>query len=447
MTSVNQSQVKSYFFDKLFRKLCFILILLVMKELILVMKSKGLQLVFVLFSISWLSVTAQGIYLNPAAEADMYKPLTTASSTLSPSSTANFSPDNLLDGSVASWSEGAKGSGVGEYIQVEFRYPDFMRYVMFINGYGVEKHWKANNRIKSFKISNEEGESRIVQLKDTRAMQVVGLLELVKDEYGDLTISEPLYGNSFKFEIMEVYSGTKWQDACITEMDINNWYSELFQMNDDYIYLNLFREYFDGVVDYKGDLFIESDWDGYVQISVEDGRYSEDIVSGDGTTGYEDYQVFSNQEAGSFFMFVSEYVSSVVYLGEDADVEVNEDGWGKSDAFSNEFFVYDIFDHAFNALESDSIVHLFSSSPIEELSKLSGESLNWEDIWIVVTGFDNIVKAKYPATIEDADYVPEAGNDQVGFEVFYWWSGTEFVKKAPGFFEATGGDLGEDEDE
>ncbi len=413
-----------------------------MKAIIFITRSKGFFLFFIVLAISFSSLFAQGVYLNPAAEADMYRPLTTASSTLAPSSTANFSPDNLMDGSDASWSEGVKGSGVGEYIQLDFRYPDYMRYVMFKNGYGTKKHWKSNSRIKSFKISNEEGESRIVQLKDTRDLQVVGLLELIEDEYEELFTSEPLYGSSFKFEILEVYPGDKWQDACITEMDINNWYSDLFQMHDDYIYLNLFREYFNGIVDYKGDLFIGSDWGGYIPISVKDGKYFSEITSGDGTSGFDEYKVFCNKEEGLYYMFVSEYESSFVYIG---DLNEDDGEWGQSEVFFSSFFLYDIFEHNFTQAEPDSIIQFFSSSPVEELSELSGESLNWEDIWIVITSFRNVVKAVVPSAANSFDS-ELTGYGQFEHEVYYEWNGKNFSLTPRGYYEPTGGDLGEDED-
>lgn len=87
-------------------------------------------------------------------------------------------------------------------------------------------------------------------------------------------------------------------------------------------------------------------------------------------------------------------------------------------------------------MDHDITCQLFDNDPLVEMSEISGDSLNWEDIWFLFTGFENVVKAVYPPTIDEPEY-----------EVFYEWNGKGFIQQSSGLYEATGGDLGEDEDE
>lgn len=409
------------------------------------MKLNKISIVVVLSLCTAAALPAQGKYLNPAAQREMDKPIITASSTLPPGSSSNYSPDNLMDGTSASWSEGVKGSGIGEYLQVDFRFPDEMIYVMIKNGFGKEKYWKANARIRKIKISNEEGDTRVIHLEDIPELQVVGLNYIEENEDGVMDATGGLYGSSFKFEILEVYPGERWQDACITEIDFNQWYKELFPMTDDYIFQNLYQVYFEGVFDQTGALYIESDWDGYVEFSTEDGCYFEEIVSGDGTEGFEEYQAFINNTSQEYFMLSSGYIKELDFEHIDFNEEVQDDPkW--FERFEYEFSYYDDFAQKFNMMDHDMLDQLFDINPLIDLSDMSGDSLNWEDIWIVISGFENVIKAVYPLTVSSQELRPDRVN-YFEYEVYYKWVEKEFIKQSKGLFEPTGGDLGADEDE
>lgn len=337
----------------------------------------------------------------------------TASSTLPPGSTSNYSPDNLIDGTEASWSEGAKGSGVGEYISVDFRYPDQLKYVMLKNGFGKKKYWESNGRIKRMKISDENGVSRTIELCDSPDMKVYGLLDLTEDENGTLWPSEPLSGSSYTFEILEVYPGEKWEDACITEMDFNHWWQKDIVMRDEYIFKNLFRTYFDGVFDRKGDLYIDSDWDGLVKIDVDDGYHYGEIRSGDGTEGHEEYQVFINYLTGDYYLFTSTIISQVDYERFDSTEEAQEVP-AMVDSFRWQCMVYDPSELKFTVKNSASFDDLFDVNPLKALSTLSGKDLDADDIWIICDE-RGYLKFVYPP-----------GFNYYEAEAFYMWDGNWF---------------------
>lgn len=372
-----------------------------------------IALIFGMFSGMFLM--AQGVYLDPESEREMYKPIITASSTLPPGSSSNYSPDNLMDGTEASWSEGAEGSGVGEYLQVDFRWPDEMKYVMIKNGFGKEKYWKANARIRKMKVSNEEGEFRVIEFEDIPDLQVVGLHTIEINDDGIMEASGGLYGNSFKFEILDVYPGVRWQDACITEMNFNQWYTDWFPMPEEYIYKNLFRDYLDGgALDQSGKLYISSDWDGCVEIEVEEGFYNKEIVSGDGTQGYFAYQVYIDKNAKEFYLLHTRYLRELDYEHIDFNEKVQDDPvWVES--FYWDFYKYDIFAAEFKSVKEDVVSLFFSEDPAEKLSNYSGNEISLNMLWLNCNE-PGLVKVECPNC--EVKELPE---------LIYTWEGNKFT--------------------
>lgn len=336
----------------------------------------------------------------------------TASSTLPPSRTAGFSPENLMDGTEASWSEGADGNGVGAYFDFDFRYPDNMRYVAIKNGYGVEKYWEANARIRTLKVTDMHGSSRILHLEDTPGLRVYGLTTLVENSDGILLRGEPLSGNHFRFKIMDVYDGSRWDDACITEVMVNQWVSDYFVMEREYVYQQLFREYFDGVVDGEGALYIESDWDGYVPLDVSKGYYYNEIISGDGTGGYNEYRVFVDEGEPAYYFFSAQLIT----MPDESTME----GRNRKEPvfisrFSAAFELYDLEKHVFVPMEFSEISHLFDTDPLKALSDRCGKELTVEEVRISYSD-QEAIGFIYP--LEGA----------VESAVTYRWTGSLFVR-------------------
>ncbi len=338
----------------------------------------------------------------------------TASSTLPASRTANFSPDNLMDGTNASWSEGALGSGVGESFVFDFRYSDEMKYVVIKNGFGVEKYWRANARIKMLEVTDQNGFSRVLHLDDTPQLRAYGLMELEEDEYGMLFPGEPLLGSYYTFEILEVYEGEKWQDACIAEITVNEWYTENFRMDREFLHQQIFMEYMDGIADGQGKLFVETEWDGYIPIDVNDGYYKEEIVSGDGTSGFREYRLFLNEAVKDYYLFKFEFIRQP----DQATLEGQHGEAGPTFvySFSHEFMKYDAVVGEFFVLTHDRMNELFDEDPVARLSAIAGKDLLLHEIGI---RYDEPESARfvYPATGD-----PE-------FEVLFAWDGSGFRLK------------------
>lgn len=335
----------------------------------------------------------------------------TASSTLPASSTASFTPENLMDGTPASWSEGAEGNGTGEAFFFDFRYPDDMRYVVLKNGYGVEKYWEANARIKTLVVSDAEGESRRLCLEDTPQLRAYGLTTLVEDEYGILQRGKPLSGNHFEFRITDVYEGKRWEDACMAEVMVNHWFTNDFPMDTGYINMHLFRICFDGVIDGSGQLYMESDWEGYVPVDVEDGYFYEEIVSGDGTTGYREYNTYLNEKDHEYYLFSGELLIFPDQMTQEG--KVRGDPVMIKD-FTAGFFRYDKESDKLEMVDPLEIFGLFGTSPLERIAAMTGKSVG-PDALQVRPGPGNQVRFIYP--VEGA---PEA-------ELKYFWSGEQFI--------------------
>ena len=110
------------------------------------------------------------------------------------------------------WVEGAKGNGVGEYLEYFFANKSArITEIIIANGYlKSEKAWNENNRVKKLKLSVNGRAYGMLNLQDARTSQTfkIGLLGHNMD--GTKLV--------LKFEIMEVYSGTKYDDTAITEI-------------------------------------------------------------------------------------------------------------------------------------------------------------------------------------------------------------------------------------
>lgn len=114
------------------------------------------------------------------------------------------------------WVEGVPGPGIGETFQETtlehggwipvFNYTE----MCIVNGYAKnETVWQENNRVKSMKLYFENEYMGLITLEDT-----------MQPQYIDLSAVKMQVGNgcevTFRFEIVEVYPGTKYDDTCIS---------------------------------------------------------------------------------------------------------------------------------------------------------------------------------------------------------------------------------------
>lgn len=132
-----------------------------------------------------------------------------ASSSLGDSYKGEFANDLSYK---TAWVEGKKDEGIGEYLEYYFK-NDSPRITEIIisNGYmKSEETWKNNNRVKKLKLYVNGVPFGILNLKDSRTDQYFSVGTLGHNKNGtDLIL---------KFEILEVYKGSKYNDTAITEI-------------------------------------------------------------------------------------------------------------------------------------------------------------------------------------------------------------------------------------
>ena len=132
-----------------------------------------------------------------------------ASSSLGDSYKAEFANDLSYK---TAWVEGKKDEGISEYLEYYFK-NDSPRITEIIisNGYmKSEETWKNNNRVKKLKLYVNGVPFGILNLKDSRTDQYFEVGTLGHNKNGtDLIL---------KFEILEVYKGSKYNDTAITEI-------------------------------------------------------------------------------------------------------------------------------------------------------------------------------------------------------------------------------------
>ena len=136
----------------------------------------------------------------------------TASSCLSPNNKFDYKGENAHDFNHESvWA--TKGKGIGESLTYTFegKCPRITT-VNILNGHvKSDKAWQANSRVKKLRVWYNNQPYAILALEDSRTLQSfdVGILGYNDEAKPDWTL---------KFEILEVYPGTKYGDTVIAEL-------------------------------------------------------------------------------------------------------------------------------------------------------------------------------------------------------------------------------------
>jgi len=160
-----------------------------------------------------LSISLIGLFAaSKAVEADddYISPDSIEASTTLKDNYNRFDVTHLFDSLWPAWCEGRPDDGIGEKIVLSYSPYKKVRISKFYikNGFGLRQYFKVNNRVKSFTLINEKGESRTLQIKDTADVQKID-------------VRPPLEGTKFSFTISAVYPGTKYKDTCISEISFN----------------------------------------------------------------------------------------------------------------------------------------------------------------------------------------------------------------------------------
>lgn len=141
-----------------------------------------------------------------------------ASSTLDE---VKYGVNNLFDSYRRdAWVEGVEGSGIGETFEITYLEDGAWNRIFsynemcIVNGYAKNEHtWSENNRVKSMKLYFENEYMGTITLKDTMQPQYIDLSDV------NMTAGNGCAVN-FKFEITEVYPGSKYDDTCISGLVI-----------------------------------------------------------------------------------------------------------------------------------------------------------------------------------------------------------------------------------
>ena len=138
----------------------------------------------------------------------------TASSSLKATSLTDFRPTNLLDGdTTTAWVEGAKGTGVGEWVKLEFDSLVPVARIEIANGYQKDdQRFTGDVRIKSLELDYSDGTRQLVQLLDKQGLQVI--------EPALGADRKPMSTQWIKLIILSVYPAYRIPEAALSEMRV-----------------------------------------------------------------------------------------------------------------------------------------------------------------------------------------------------------------------------------
>jgi hypothetical protein len=132
-----------------------------------------------------------------------------ASSTLPNQGKYNYRIKNINDfDPMTAWVEGKPDYGIGEYFEIKA-----LGLNVIYNGYQASpKSWVENSRVKKFKVYKNNISLCYLILTDEMGRQSFELPDHNRNEDSEESI--------YKFEIIEVYKGSKWQDVAISEITL-----------------------------------------------------------------------------------------------------------------------------------------------------------------------------------------------------------------------------------
>ena len=137
-----------------------------------------------------------------------------ASSELKPIGKLNYKISNADDfDHTTAWVEGTEGTGKGEFLEYTFagNCPRITT-VKILNGYCKnQKTWEQNGRVKTLKMYYNNLPVLKLELEDSPTLQCFNV-----GTFGEHNPNAPDW--KLRFEILEVYPGSKFEDIAISEL-------------------------------------------------------------------------------------------------------------------------------------------------------------------------------------------------------------------------------------
>lgn len=128
-----------------------------------------------------------------------------------------YTAENVDDYNLQkAWVEGAKGQGIGEWIEFRFEKDSFtgsdikINGLYLFNGYRKSKSaWANNSRIKKLKVSVNNTDFLSLNIHDSYKFQSI--------EFDELKLAEL---HSIQFTILETFKGEKYDDVALSELKL-----------------------------------------------------------------------------------------------------------------------------------------------------------------------------------------------------------------------------------
>ncbi|MFT5685023.1 MAG: hypothetical protein ACI8RZ_005969 [Myxococcota bacterium] len=149
--------------------------------------------------------------LGTADAANLKVAEVTASSSEAESNGVSYEPKNLKDSKRSTvWVEGQSGSGLGSWVQLDLDGTQTVHGVRLWNGnWYTRDFWERHNRIKEILVTFSDGSTQRFTLTD----------EMLPEE---IRFDAPVQTSSIKIQIKGIYSGSTFNDTCLSEVQVFN---------------------------------------------------------------------------------------------------------------------------------------------------------------------------------------------------------------------------------
>lgn len=121
----------------------------------------------------------------------------------------DYSGSRVIDGDQAtSWQEGEEGTGEGKGVVITLDGSHTIRYmVLYLGNWKSDELWSYNARPKSLSIQIDDGEAETIEFpEEKRAFY--------------LAFQEPGEASRITVRIQDSYQGERWEDNCISEIEL-----------------------------------------------------------------------------------------------------------------------------------------------------------------------------------------------------------------------------------